>query len=225
MRVARESAPVELADQKVSDNLNHKRDSWQMRLVGTASDIGDQPQMRLLCAATIVLAMVRRDSQLAKTGFKMIAAHTVATWGKSRVKAIVDRTRPDGGDDPKLRLGGSDAHEETSFPSGHSAGVVGVAQVVARSYPEHALAARSAAFVVAAVQVPRGTHYVGDVVAGALIGLLAEQATDAAWSGVSRAADREDVDDAIDQPSRRTQLQASPSGTARCKPPPAATRR
>lgn len=162
-----------------------------MRLVGAASDIGDQPQMRLVCAGTIVLAIARRDGRLAETGFKMLAAHTAATWAKSGVKSVVDRTRPDSGDDPEVRLGDSDDHDKTSFPSGHSAGVVAVAEVVAQEYPEHALAARLAAFAVAAVQVPCGTHYVGDVIAGALIGLLAEQAADVAWNGVSRAAERE----------------------------------
>lgn len=191
----RNPASVERADRKISGKLNNRRDSWLMRLVGAASDIGDQPQMRLLCAATIVVAIARRDSRLAGTGFKMLAAHTAATWAKSGVKAVVDRTRPDSGDDPKVRLGDSDEHQETSFPSGHSAGVVAVAQVVARSYPEHALAVRTAAVAVAAVQVPRGTHYVGDVVAGALIGLLAEQVVDTAWNGLSRAADPDELGD------------------------------
>jgi len=146
--------------------------------------------MRLLCAATIALAVARRDGRLAETGFKMLAAHTLATWAKSGVKAVINRTRPDSGDDPMVQLGDSDAHEETSFPSGHSAGVVSVAEAVARRYPEHAIAARAAALTVAAVQVPRGTHYVGDVIAGALIGFVAEQASDAMWRTTSRLIDR-----------------------------------
>jgi membrane-associated phospholipid phosphatase len=189
MTVQRKAAPVERADREITSKVNHRRDSWQMRLVGVASDIGDQPEMRLLCAATIVLAIARRDGRLATTGFKMLAAHTVATWAKTGVKAVVDRTRPDSGDDPQVQLGDSDRHQDTSFPSGHSAGVVSVAEVVARSYPEHALAARAAALAVATVQVPRGTHYVGDVLAGALIGVVAEHATDAAWNNAPEVAE------------------------------------
>ena len=59
---------VERADRRVSARINKKRDSWPMRLIGSASEVGDQPQMRMLCAATIAFAIVRRDSRLAKTG-------------------------------------------------------------------------------------------------------------------------------------------------------------
>lgn len=180
---------AEQADRRVSSKVNQKRDSWPMRLIGSASEIGDQPQMRMLCAATIAFAIVRRDSRLAKTGFKMLAAHTVATWGKGGVKAVIDRTRPESGDNPKVRLGNSDSHDETSFPSGHSAGAVAVAEAFARSYPKHAVAARTGALAVAAVQVPRGTHYAGDVAAGVLIGLAAERASDAAACLGVRAVD------------------------------------
>lgn len=180
---------IERADRHISERVNHKRDTLPMRLVGAVSDIGDQPQMRVLCVATIAYGLVRRDSRLARTGVEMLAAHTLATWGKNGVKAVVNRTRPESGDDPKTRLGTSDAHEETSFPSGHSAGAVSVAEAFARNYPEHALAARAAALAVAAAQVPRGTHYLGDVIAGTLIGLGAEQVNTAA-AGLSALAVR-----------------------------------
>jgi len=180
---------AERVDRRVSSKVNQKRDSWPMRLIGSASEIGDQPQMRALCAGTIAVALVRGDRRLAKTGLKMLAAHTLATWGKDGVKAVIDRTRPDSGDNAKMRRGNSDAHDETSFPSGHSAGAVAVAEAFARSYPKHAVAVRTAALAVAAAQVPRGTHYAGDVAAGVLIGLAAERASDAAARLSVRAVD------------------------------------
>lgn len=170
---------AEQADHRISSHLNRKRDTWPMRLIGSLSEIGDQPQMRILCTATIALAIARRDVRLAKAGFNMLAAHTAATWAKGGVKAVVDRTRPDSGNNPKVRLGHSDGHDQTSFPSGHSAGAIAVAEAFARSYPRHAVAARAAALTVAVVQVPRGKHYAGDVAAGALIGLVAEQVSTA----------------------------------------------
>jgi len=182
---------AERVDRHVSNQVNHQRDTWPMRLIGAVSDVGDQPQMRVLCAATITYGVVKRDAHLVRTGLKMLAAHTLATWGKSSVKSVVNRTRPKNGNDPKVRLGDSEAHEDTSFPSGHSAGAISVAQAFARSYPEYATPVRAAAFAVAAIQVPRGTHYVGDVIAGTLIGIGAEQASSAAvrFSGsAARAA-------------------------------------
>ncbi|WP_375243379.1 phosphatase PAP2 family protein [Sphingomonas parapaucimobilis] len=151
-----------------------------MRLIGTASEIGDQPQMRMICAATVATGVARRDLHLTSTGFKMLAAHTLATWAKSRIKAVINRRRPKDGNDPRLREGDSDSHEENSFPSGHSAGAVAVGEAIARAYPDHAAAARGAALSVSVVQVPRGTHYAGDVLAGIAIGLIAERISNAA---------------------------------------------
>lgn len=178
MTTKRAAARIEKADRKASHRLNKDRDSWPMRVIGAASDIGDQPQMRLLCAATFAVGAMRRDGKLAKTGVAMLAAHTLATWAKSGVKAVVDRTRPDSEQDGyRFGPGDSEAPSENSFPSGHSAGAVAVARAFARSYPEYSVAALSAAVAITAVQVPRGTHFIGDVLAGSLIGLVAEGAS------------------------------------------------
>lgn len=167
---------VERADHRLTSMVNDKRDSWPMRVIGEASEIGDQPQMRILCGATVMLGLARRDRRLAVTGLRMLVAHTLATWSKSRIKHAIDRTRPDSGDDPRLRSGESDRHEDNSFPSGHSAGAVAVGEAFARAFPDQRLAARCAALSVSAVQVPRGTHYAGDVAAGIAIGVAAERA-------------------------------------------------
>ena len=180
MTTKRTAARIEKADRKASHRLNDERDSWPMRLIGSASDIGDQPQMRLLCAAAIALGALRHDGKLAKTGVAMLAAHTLATWAKSGVKAVVDRTRPNREQNGyRFGLGDSEAHSENSFPSGHSAGAVAVARAFVRNYPEYSVAALSVAGAVAAVQIPRGTHFIGDVLAGSLIGLIAEGASHA----------------------------------------------
>ncbi len=197
---------VARADHRISSKVNGERDSLVMRMLGAASEIGDQPQMRLLCAGTIATALVRRDRGLAATGLKMLAAHTLATWGKSGIKAVINRTRPESGNDPKVRLGSSEEHAENSFPSGHSAGAVSVAEAFARDYPQHAVATRLAAFAVAAIQVPRGTHYAGDVAAGMLIGLAAERASDGALRQVSRLLPDSGVPDTQFDPAGRYQL-------------------
>ncbi|WP_082670100.1 phosphatase PAP2 family protein [Sphingomonas sanguinis] len=190
MNGARKPTAVEQADHKITSEVNDKRDSWPVRLVGAASEIGDQPPMRMICAATVADGIARRDIHLTSTGFRILAAHTLATWAKSRIKAVINRRRPKDGDDPRVREGDSDRHEENSFPSGHSAGAVAVGEAIARAYPDHAVAARGAALSVSVVQVPRGTHYAGDVLAGIAIGLIAERVSDAAIDLAVRWASR-----------------------------------
>lgn len=190
----RKPTAAEKADHKITSEVNGERDSWPVRLIGAASEIGDQPQMRMICAATVADGIARRDIHLTSTGFRMLAAHTLATWAKSGIKAVINRRRPKDGDDPRLREGDSDRHEENSFPSGHSAGAVAVGEAIARAYPDHAAAARGAALSVSVVQVPRGTHYAGDVLAGIAIGLIAEGVSDAAIDLAVRWARREFVE-------------------------------
>ncbi|TMJ11756.1 MAG: phosphatase PAP2 family protein [Alphaproteobacteria bacterium] len=142
--------------------------------------LGDQPQLRILCGAVIAVGLFGGDRRLARTGWRMLAAHTFATWTKDFVKHRVDRVRPralaEKGEDATPEPGNSHAKELTSFPSGHSAGAAAVARAYARDYPEHQGPAYAAAAVLAAVQVPRCAHYPTDIGAGLAIGVAAEAA-------------------------------------------------
>jgi membrane-associated phospholipid phosphatase len=107
----------------------------------------------------------------------MLAAHTLATLAKDFVKHRVDRTRPRSvrkpGKDAKPRAGRDTAKEETSFPSGHSAGAAAVGRAFAREYPERSVPAYGGAAMLALAQIPRCAHYPTDVGAGVAIGLAA----------------------------------------------------
>jgi membrane-associated phospholipid phosphatase len=154
--------------------------------------LGDQPELRTLAGAIIAGGIVAGSDRLVRAGARLIIAHEAATAAKDVVKNRVDRTRPrsaKGRGDKKLRKGRPSSKEESSFPSGHSAGAMAVARAFSREYPEYAGFALGAAGLVAASQVPRNAHYPTDIVAGAAIGLLAEAVTDAVW----RAAGMDDL--------------------------------
>ena len=172
------------ADRKTADAVLPYEGSLPVRLLEHVADLGDQPPMRILCASVIAVGLIGGDKRLARAGIRMLAAHTLATWAKDAVKRRVDRTRPRSatkpGKDVKPRPGDNEAKEETSFPSGHSAGAASVARAFARSYPEHALPAYAAAGVLALAQIPRCAHYPTDVGAGVAIGVAAEKAVDLA---------------------------------------------
>lgn len=172
------------ADAAAAEAARPLGDGLAVRLLEPVADLGDQPPMRILCGAVIAVGLIGGDRRLAGTGLRMLAAHTLATWGKDFVKRRIDRTRPRSrskpGKDHRPAPGRSEAKEETSFPSGHSAGAAAVARAFARDYPEHAGAAYAAAGVIALAQIPRCAHYPTDVGAGLAIGVAAEAAVDAA---------------------------------------------
>jgi membrane-associated phospholipid phosphatase len=156
--------------------------SAAMKALGHFASLGDQPPLRTLCAAVIAAGLAGGDRRLARAGLRMLAAHTLATLAKDFVKRRVDRTRPRSksqqGKDHVPRPGRRTAKEETSFPSGHSAGAAAVARAFARDYPEFAAPAYTAAGALALAQIPRCAHYPTDVGAGLAIGVAAEAAVD-----------------------------------------------
>jgi membrane-associated phospholipid phosphatase len=122
-----------------------------------------------------------RQSAVARTGLRMLGGHGIATGIKTVIKRSIDRTRPDHAirNGYRAEAGGSDRHELSSFPSGHTAGAVAVAQAIAREAPVAATPVRLLAAAVALVQLPRAKHFVSDVVVGAAIGWAGERAASA----------------------------------------------
>lgn len=176
-----------------------------VKAVGAIGEVGDQPPLLALSAATFGVGWLRGDPRLVRTGTRMIAAHLLATAAKSLGKNNVDRSRPEGvieGEDYQRKKGSSPDPALRSFPSGHTAGAFALAGAVAREYPEHRLSALVAAGTIGALQLPRRAHFPSDVVAGAAIGLLAEilvdRVTKALQAPVEAAARREHARESAD---------------------------
>ena len=173
---------VEKADLKVAQIAGKARKHPATKAVGALSEVGDQPPLRTIAAATMVAGALGRSSHLTAAGMRMLVAHQLATSAKSIVKRAVDRTRPEvvlDGDAYESGKGRHDQSRFNSFPSGHTAGAVAVARAVGRDYPPLAVPAMLLAAGIAIAQVLRGKHYVSDVIAGAAIGLAADAVVEA----------------------------------------------
>ena len=143
------------------------------------AELGDQPPLIAASSGVLAVGIVRRDRRMIRTAARMLAAHAVATAIKTVIKDRVDRSRPAtalGGRGYTLRKGNSKDSALRSMPSGHSAGLAAVAAAVAREYPATASPVAAAAGSVAAAQLPSDNHFLTDVAAGILIGLLSEKA-------------------------------------------------
>lgn len=172
------------ADKAALDATAPYAKSKPVKVLAWLSEVGDQPQLLSVSGGLLALGLVRRDGRMAQAGARMIAALLLATAAKNFVKRRVDRTRPrsaDGNDGHMPKPGRSRAKEETSFPSGHSAGAIAVARAYSREYPEHQATALAGAGFVALAQIPRSAHYPTDVGAGLAIGFAAEAAVDLVW--------------------------------------------
>jgi membrane-associated phospholipid phosphatase len=190
-KVAKTGESLQKADGAVARAVAPYRETALVAAIEPVAKLGDQPPLRAVCGAVIAAGLIGGDRRLMRAGVRMLAAHTLATWTKNFLKHRIDRTRPrkavEKGRGHHLSAGRKRTKEETSFPSGHSAGAAAVACGFAREYPEHRAAAASAAGLIALGQIPRCAHYPTDIGAGLAIGIAAEMVTDAAFRALDRA--------------------------------------
>jgi hypothetical protein len=172
------------AEHRWSKRLIAWRDSRPVRMLGTLSEVADQPPLVALSLGTLASGLVAREPAVARTGARMLASLAVATGIKTVLKRAVDRSRPArsarDGDASLNKAHGKTETDYNSFPSGHTAGAVSVAQAVARGHVAAGRATRAGAAAIGLLQPARGKHYVSDVVAGAAIGWASERIAHAA---------------------------------------------
>jgi len=160
-----------------------------MQVAGTLSEVGDQPPLLTLSGAILALGLATGNAQMAETGARMLAAVVVATGIKSVLKQLVSRTRPHVLLDEgryAVQVFGPDEGPWQSFPSGHTAGSVAAARALARAYPGASGPVYAGAAAIALAQLPRGKHFPSDVVAGAVVGVVAEALVDRATVWLSQ---------------------------------------
>lgn len=185
LQSARRASKAEHLDAAIAAKLGAHHKHPVVAMLGKASEVADQPPLIMLSAATAVAGVVLDRPVLARTGLRMLAAHLVATGIKHVIKQRVDRTRPHkmlAEGRYKLSHQGGDASDEgpwSSFPSGHTAGAVAVARAIARDNAQLAVPAAAFAVGVGLIQVPRRAHFPSDVIAGAVVGIVAEWMVDA----------------------------------------------
>lgn len=153
------------------------QNSAAVRALTPLSKLADETPLMMLSGATLAAGLVLRQRRMLRIGARMLAAHLVANAAKTVLKGSVDRLRPNAVEErPRIKPGsGTDDKAENAFPSGHTAGAIAVAQALAHEVPRYAVPTRVIAGVAGATQVPRGAHYVTDVVSGAIVGWLSER--------------------------------------------------
>lgn len=180
---------VHEADVALSVEAGQYRDHPLIKTLGVVSEISDQPPAFTLGALALVAGIVTGRPALAEGAARALAAMYLATRTKVAIKSVVVRTRPyklleEG--EYELGANGPDERDYNSFPSGHTADAFAAAQAIGRVAPQARGALLGAATLIGLVQVPRATHHLTDVLAGAAVGVAAEAAVNAAFDALPR---------------------------------------
>lgn len=183
-KVVKAAKKVAKADEAITHKAAGVRDTRAMKVFAALADVADQPPLIAASLGTLAIGLVTRRGDLTRGGARMLASHLLATGAKLAVKRHVARTRPGAAiekGEQRIALGESGEHDETSFPSGHTAGAVAVARAASREIDGAAVPGALAVGAVAAAQAPAGNHYLSDVVAGAVIGWATEAVVSAVF--------------------------------------------
>lgn len=194
MGKAKQAERAAKAEHKLVGKVAENRARQPVALLGKISEVADQPPLVAISLATIAAGAILRRRDIVRTGTRMLIAHALATGAKTILKSSVDRTRPakalaDGEHQAGAGSGTSDT-DFNSFPSGHTAGAVSIAQAVAHTAPALATPIRVAAAGIAAIQLPKGKHYPSDIAVGAALGWAADRLTGMLIAAGERALDR-----------------------------------
>lgn len=181
---------LERADVEAAQVAAGHRHHPLVRTLGALSEIADQIPLTLLCGAVIAGGMASGKRDLVRIGTRMMAAHVLANVVKRRIKNRLRRSRPNHVVEKGSYVfepGESRHGNETSFPSGHTAGAVAVAGIVATDLPHLAMPAAGIALMIGAVQIPRAKHYPLDVSVGAGLGMASAWMVNRMLPGPDRA--------------------------------------
>jgi membrane-associated phospholipid phosphatase len=168
---------IEDHDVAIGIELARQRNNPSVRTAAKIGALGDQGPLYLIGVSIVVSGLAPGKPRLRRTGMFMLASVAAADAGKSLAKRCVHRSRPHVLLDQQhyeSGMGGSPHKPDQSFPSGHVAGCVAASRAVARHYPHSTPWTLAGCAVIAAARMAKGAHWPGDVVAGVVIGLLAE---------------------------------------------------
>ena len=66
---------VARADADAVDAVAPYRETPAIKALSIASDVGDQPQLRLISAGLVAAGLLRSDRRMARAGMRMLVAH------------------------------------------------------------------------------------------------------------------------------------------------------
>lgn len=142
------------------------------RLAYFGNRLGDGFTLVLLCLGLWGIGYLRKNKVWQRAGVDGILAHALAGVAVQILKHLIGRPRPRWTHQDAFEYGPSWQGGLDAFPSGHAAASFAVAAVLARYFPAWRGFWYGGALFVGMARVAGGSHFLTDVLGGAVLGFL-----------------------------------------------------
>ncbi|HKY71058.1 MAG TPA: phosphatase PAP2 family protein [Nitrospira sp.] len=152
--------------------IDYLHNPWLRALSDTGDRFGRGESLLVVSAGLLLVGYTARRATFKRAGWETLLAHVVAGGVNTALKHLVGRGRP------------KFMHTDTSvfvpfggkgwdsFPSGHSMAAFAIAAVLAVRFPRLRWLIMIMALAVSASRLFRASHFLTDIVAGAVLGVL-----------------------------------------------------
>jgi undecaprenyl-diphosphatase len=154
------------------DQYDHLRVPW-LDFISVAGDwLGGGWRLVYVSAALLAVGWAMAAPTIRRAGWETLIAHAVVSLIANGLKHVVGRPRPKFVHSDRWQFFPSWSSGWDSFPSGHSSASFAVATVLSEHFPRGAPVIFAIATFIAMSRVLRGSHFLSDVAAGAVLGIL-----------------------------------------------------
>jgi membrane-associated phospholipid phosphatase len=152
--------------------LDHLHNPWLAQLSDIGDRLGRGESLLLMSVLLLVVGYGLSRSSWKGAGWETLLAHALAGLINNALKHVIGRGRPKFMHAGKSEFAPLSGSGWDSFPSGHSMASFAVATVLAVKFPKARWIVICMACAIAVSRMVRGSHYLTDVVGGAILGAL-----------------------------------------------------
>jgi undecaprenyl-diphosphatase len=134
--------------------------------------IGQGWRLAFVSIVLLAIAWVLKKPNITIVAIQTLIAHGIAALLANVLKHVIGRPRPKFVHSGDWEMSFSLVSGLDSFPSGHSTASFAIATVLARRFPPLAPVLLAVAIFVGLSRILRGSHFLTDVIGGAVIGIL-----------------------------------------------------
>jgi membrane-associated phospholipid phosphatase len=152
--------------------IDHLHDPWLAHLSDIGDALGRGESLVLVSAVLLAVGYGFRNVDCIRAGWETLLAHALSGLAVNALKHSIGRARPKFMHSGNTVFSPFSGNDWDSFPSGHAMAAFAVATVIAVRFPKVRWPVLALAFGIALSRLVRGSHYLTDIVGGAVLGVV-----------------------------------------------------